>query len=572
MFHLDIMEVSRDIMPKGWMLMNNRKKVVIFFFIIISSIVIFHSRYVSLINDFRNTALTKEQMIKEHITVSRNFIKCMKVFGDAYYEKDEDVNSVMLKYLHYDKATNSYNMDMAGGSPLQSHTGNLTGIGKIPQSGDVLKELGLAMEFNKFFSNFYSEFPDVAWLYYTSESNFIDMYPWISSDKFSYSEKLKTVDFYSVATPENNPKRDMKWTSVYLDQAGKGYMVTLSSPIYAKGVFKGVVSFDLTNALLSKIIDSKYDGYLIDNTNTVLAASHLEAANDSLINIADMLKMKKGDIEKIKSLDNNQVKLVGLYFVNTFSFEDAPWEFFIRVPVWTIVGGSLLQIVPILLIGFLFLRALVEIDKRKLTEKELANSLKELKSYQRLLEKVATYDYLTNTVNRRGLKEKFRQVRKESTGKSPLSPVSFIIGDIDHFKRFNDTYGHAAGDKVLIEIAECIKRAAGPRGTVCRWGGEEFVIMLPGRTYMEAMTIAENVRKGIEEIVIPWNNLMKLRTTMTFGVQEGNIEEMIDRSIEEADYALYVAKTNGRNRVAGYRECSGSLTVMPGHEKAYDVS
>lgn len=551
--------------------MNNRKKIVILFFIIISSVIIFQTRCVSLINEFKKTAFTKEQMIKEHITVSRNFVKSMKIFSDAYFEREESNESGMHTLLRYDMHNNSYNLNIAGGSSFKEKMGNLTGTGTIPKDKDTVKELELAMEFNKFFSSFYDEFSDVAWIYYTSEKNFINLYPWISSDKFSYSEKLKTVDFYTVANPRNNPTQDMKWTSVYLDRAGKGYMVTLSAPIYDKGVFKGVVSFDLTNALLSKIINSEYDSYLIDNTNTVLAASGLTAATDSLINITDLLKIREKDIDKIKKLENNKVERVGLYYVNTFSFEDAPWKFFMRVPVWTVWGSSLIPILPIVIIGILFLSALIEIDKRKLTEKELANSLKELKSYQRLLEKVATYDYLTNTVNRRGLKERFRQITKDCGDISPLSVVSFIIGDIDHFKNFNDTQGHAAGDRVLVEIAEFMKRATGPRDTVCRWGGEEFVIMLPGKTYMEAMAIAENLRKGIEEIVIPWNNLLKLRTTMTFGVQEGSIDKMIDQTIEEADYALYVGKRSGRNRVAGYRECRSSTAALPPYNNNWHI-
>ncbi len=183
----------------------------------------------------------------------------------------------------------------------------------------------------------------------------------------------------------------------------------------------------------------------------------------------------------------------------------------------------------------------------------MANSLEELRSYQDLLSKAAKYDYLTNTLNRRGLKESFDQIVAAGLATNdPSTQISFIIGDIDLFKNFNDTYGHATGDKVLIEIAELMKKNCGENDVVCRWGGEEFVIMLPGKSYAQALEFAEYIRKEIEKIVIPWEG-RELKTSMTLGVQEGSYTDTVEHIVDEADRALYIGKARGRNQVVGFR-------------------
>ena len=81
------------------------------------------------------------------------------------------------------------------------------------------------------------------------------------------------MEFHTIAEPKNNPLRKNVWTSVYMDAAGKGLMVTLSAPIYNKDTFKGIVSLDLTNSQLTNIIASKYEGYLFDETDAILATN-----------------------------------------------------------------------------------------------------------------------------------------------------------------------------------------------------------------------------------------------------------------------------------------------------------
>ena len=531
--------------------MKNINKINILICIITVIISMFISKYTSLIKNFESTAKSKEALINQHVELSSNFIDIMTIYGNDFFQQSKESN--LYSFLKYNPSLNNYNLDAVGGTEYEKTIGNLSGVGSIPESGMNRDEVYLAFQYNKFFSSFYNILPDVAWLYYTSENNFINMYPWISSKDFTFTENLKTSEFYIHVTPQNNPLRKPFWTPVYFDHAGKGLMVTLSSPIYNKDIFKGVVSLDFTNVQLSKMIDSEYESYLIDDTDSIIATSLNIKFDKEVIKINALLNSPQSDIKRMKEVKENTVQRLGKYYIYSVGFRNAPWKMFLRVPVWSIVFQSTLFTLPILVISILLLLTVHEVEKRKRTETLLTNSIEELKTYHELLENAAKYDFLTKTYNRRGLKESFN--KNIALNRITRIPVSFILGDIDFFKQLNDTFGHAAGDKVLIEITNIMKKNISNKDVVCRWGGEEFLIMLLNRTYADVILIAKNIRKEIETIVIPWENSVNIRATMTFGVAEYDYDDSIENCISKADSALYVGKGNGRNQVISYEDC-----------------
>ncbi|MEA1913891.1 MAG: GGDEF domain-containing protein, partial [Campylobacterota bacterium] len=115
----------------------------------------------------------------------------------------------------------------------------------------------------------------------------------------------------------------------------------------------------------------------------------------------------------------------------------------------------------------------------------------------------------------------------------------------DHFKKFNDTYGHDIGDKILMQLTEMLALKVRNRDIFARWGGEEFVILLPVTKLEEAQKVAEHLRQAIEEHLF-YNNL---RVTCSFGVAQVEQNDTEQTALKRADEALYVAKQNGRNRV-----------------------
>lgn len=160
-----------------------------------------------------------------------------------------------------------------------------------------------------------------------------------------------------------------------------------------------------------------------------------------------------------------------------------------------------------------------------------------------VLERQAQTDSLTGLANRRGFGEAL--IRAEAGHAEPM-PTALMLIDIDHFKRVNDRYGHAAGDAILRHVAAHVARVAGPGAIVARHGGEEFVVALRGYDLMRAGTVAERIRNSIGITFDTETNLP--RVTVSIGVAAGFSDE-IEMVLEDADCALYRAKDQGRNQV-----------------------
>lgn len=155
----------------------------------------------------------------------------------------------------------------------------------------------------------------------------------------------------------------------------------------------------------------------------------------------------------------------------------------------------------------------------------------------------AIHDPLTQIYNRLGFNELLAtEFEKPSTkGES----VSFIMLDIDHFKHVNDKYGHDAGDRVLKALCGCIKMHLPDACVFSRWGGEEFMIMAPKFTLVQAHGLSEYLRTSIEKL--PVEGIESI--TCSFGATEYNHDESIGSLFTRVDECLYEAKKNGRNQV-----------------------
>ena len=177
--------------------------------------------------------------------------------------------------------------------------------------------------------------------------------------------------------------------------------------------------------------------------------------------------------------------------------------------------------------------------------KAMKHKVDELYSMTNSLEEKAYKDNLTGINNRENF-EKFFEVALNNATRNKEA-LSLLIFDIDHFKLINDTFGHQAGDIILIEIATLISSKIKNTDVFARWGGEEFVILLPSTSVNDAFTLAENLR-----ILITKNIEDKL--TVSFGVAQFEEGEDKINFFERADEALYKAKKMGRNKVEVYKK------------------
>lgn len=183
----------------------------------------------------------------------------------------------------------------------------------------------------------------------------------------------------------------------------------------------------------------------------------------------------------------------------------------------------------------------------KKTNDILESRLRENEALQHQLKEQAIRDDLTGLFNRRYFEEallaEFVKARRDHT------PLAVVLVDIDYFKRVNDTYGHQAGDCALQVLAGVIQAHVRTSDIACRYGGEEFILAMPGMTLVEAMERAEAIRVAVKETVVQFRE-HAIQTTVSGGVgalpeHEGGQDELISR----VDQALYAAKKEGRDRI-----------------------
>ncbi len=178
---------------------------------------------------------------------------------------------------------------------------------------------------------------------------------------------------------------------------------------------------------------------------------------------------------------------------------------------------------------------------------QIALALANLK-LRETLQRQSTRDGLTGLFNRRHLEETLDRAVRQTTSQD--LPFSIVMLDVDHFKRFNDTFGHDAGDAVLKEVARCLDDCVRTPDITCRYGGEEFVVLLPGATREVAVRRAEQLRRVVEDLHLSHRGQVLGTITISLGV--ASLPEHGSRAQEVfllADEALYQAKKNGRNQV-----------------------
>ncbi|MFO7527283.1 MAG: GGDEF domain-containing protein [Marinobacter sp.] len=239
------------------------------------------------------------------------------------------------------------------------------------------------------------------------------------------------------------------------------------------------------------------------------------------------------------------------------SFQD--WVLIILVPVLAMaliawIGNSLSVELAAILLGPLMISLinclLITFIQRV--------TIENFKNYE-----LAINDPLTQLLNRRAFLPLFHH--DHSRAERSQKPLSVVIADLDDFKQVNDTWGHNAGDQALREVARRLKDCLRKQDVVCRWGGEEFLILLPETDSNGAMRVAEKCRSSVSETLI---DIMGHGHTQTISLGVATLTggESVEELINRADRALYSAKKSGRNRVELAR-----VTAAPSSQKADNI-
>lgn len=176
-------------------------------------------------------------------------------------------------------------------------------------------------------------------------------------------------------------------------------------------------------------------------------------------------------------------------------------------------------------------------------------SLHDMAEKNASLDIAAGQDSLTKLYNRRTMEEKLDKAMEEARTNGTI--FSLVMGDIDFFKKINDSYGHDCGDVALVSVSDILKACVRDGDYVCRWGGEEFLLLISGNRGV-ATTVAERIRSRIENNVVEFSG-NKIRFTMTLGVSTYAPGYSLESLINQADENLYYGKEHGRNQVVALK-------------------
>lgn len=474
--------------------------------------------------------------------------------------------------------------------------------------------------------------------YFNSYDNFNRYYPYIKDTYLAYPVdiNMENYNFYYEADLKHNPKKGVVWTDVYLDPAGKGWMLSAIAPIYNKNFLEGVTGIDVTiSTFIKNFLNIKlpYEGksFILNNEGKIIAMpKEIEdilkikevedfdySSNDKIKTTIhksskyDILKYKDEKVvdtfskiikgEKIPSfieINNNK------YLIFSNKIERTSWHIISLISednILSIVRElendykkigyiSILAITFFYLLFFIYLyfkakKLVININKPILkvikASKDLAikskidkiqecgikeidelsfnfNSLsKQLEQRTKKLvssetkrilnEKLANTDPLTGAYNRRFLNDfasrYLKILRREHYD------LSILVTDIDDFKVINDSFGHDIGDKIIKKYVEIIQELIRDNDIVVRYGGDEFIVVLPNTN----ITNAKEVAKKIFETIKNYQQL-EIDERLHFNISIGTAQyekddKNIDDIITRADMALYEAKKLGKNRI-----------------------
>ena len=475
------------------------------------------------------TTGTKLQLIFRNEILSReNTIEILRSAAESYLEDKTTLNASLLEQIRPYPEKRGYIMtDLAGYEPVE--LGTLTGLGPVPQRGTVLlKEIYMAISLSPVFKALMNNNPDTPWVYYTSYNNFIYIYPPIVPEDFFFSDRLLSKDFIKSALPENNPEKEIFWSPIYLDEAGKGLMTTLSAPLYLKDSFLGSVSIDVHVNKLNWLLQSYKQK---DSTNHLVNSKgeDILTPGKSFAGISPG-RMTPGVLYPYKK-----------GWISVYEMDIENWYILIETDKKSIYRDTLKKTLPVFFIAFLLLITLTLVFLL-------------FKAWKKV-ETLSTKDPLTGSLNRfvfdNIARQNFASTKRENTA------FGLISIDIDYFKKFNDTYGHLKGDQALKAVTRVLRNTL-TRETdyFFRVGGEEFAVITLSNTESQLSLLLEKLRDAVYSLKMPHEASPMGRVSISLGgyIVNREFNDSFHDAFEKSDMALYQAKSQGRNCYRIFRD------------------
>ncbi|MDZ7828939.1 MAG: diguanylate cyclase [Halofilum sp. (in: g-proteobacteria)] len=407
---------------------------------------------------------------------------------------------------------------LASEDGLADLSGSLTGTEVVADpSPAVRRELSAMFHIDHQFGLLLENVPETLWVYYTSKNGFIHIAPGPPVAELHFSEVMYSKPFWTEAVPERNPRQRQIISELYDDYFGQGLMISISSPVEMNGEFTGVMSVDIGIDQLRELTGvgrAAGESILVDDHHQIVASDE---------------EFEPGERYEVPSADTwSQDRLEVLWL----TYEVVPGELRLihRLPRLTLAGAAAWRSLPAWIV-LAALAALVLVSMR------LHKAFGQVRHAMRR-------DTLTDLLNRRGFESEAASVRQQAARHGQRT--SLLLFDIDYFKQVNDEHGHNIGDEVLQSLARRLMTGVDEQDRVCRWGGEEILVLLVHDDKSSPARIAERLRRSVEETPMTAEDLY---ITVSGGLTEWPADEDLYVAVKRADESLYRAKDNGRNRI-----------------------
>ncbi|QKF82644.1 sensor domain-containing diguanylate cyclase [Halarcobacter ebronensis] len=453
-------------------------------------------------NSYYNTYRNVEYL-KEYFTISESFLYSMKYTIEDKLKLECNCSHPSYINLQYNKEKDIYTITNIKGIEGES---SLCGIGN-PKTfkQESINEINSSLYLKPIFLAAKDVIFDLKRVYYKSLNEFVFIYPDFTFQNSKTLKKLYECKEWKKSIEKMQTNNNFILTDLIKDRLADGYIITLMIPIKNKNRIKGAVGIDIELNTFNDFISAlnlKGETYIINDKNRVIASKNKNFLNSTL-------DTSNKDFIKYQILEN-QLSLV--HIIDNF-------ELFKNAFLNSIGKILILFLLISILIILIYLRIL---------------SLK--------LQHLANTDSLTNLLNRRAIESAInKQIEISRRYKQPLS---FLLIDIDHFKKFNDSYGHDIGDEVLVKISNLFRYLIRSCDIVGRIGGEEFLISLANTNLDEAYILAERIRKLVNEITI---DNINMNITVSIGCTTLNKNDTYKTIFKRVDTLMYEAKKGGRD-------------------------
>ena len=363
----------------------------------------------------------------------------------------------------------------------------------------------------------------------------------LSALSASYAIMVSRPWFRAMATLES--PQELRWSGVYQGADDEGAMLTVSTPIFINGYWYGALSMDFTQQRIASQLNTMHNSAL-QGSVVLLDKARQPVAS---LNAADAKPLSAGALRRLYAqiarqpqgslrlehqfITWSRLKNVDGYLVNQQTLAQG-----LRQDL----GGAMLFM---LVMWLLFVLLLL------LAHQIIVRLVRRLSQLSDRLAWRASYDGLTRLLNRSAFFERFEA--EAARCRALNAPLAVIQLDIDHFKAVNDTWGHQAGDQALMRVAAIVSQALRKNDLAGRVGGEEFCVVLPETGLADAEKVAERMRERLAAKTILVNASQCFSVTLSAGVasSEEQGDYQATRLQAEADRRLYLAKSQGRNRV-----------------------